>query len=427
VANCLIVDCNFAGLRLLRRLLNRGHRITFLRSQTPELSFSIDESAKRIFAAVHCTYDLPATLDRDAVLSLVAKAHAEEPIDAVFCVHEGWIEIAAACAELVGAPFTSTPSVSIARRKDRMRGIVASAGVPSARCRATGSLEEILDLAGRTPGPFVIKPVSGALSQMVRVVRKGEDPSRSKADLIAERERLPTRFRELVDRGFMIEDYLEGRLLSVEIGRRGREYFEFMVSERIRAADNEAIELGSIMPARISRAQRAACFAYVRQVIEAIGLDRGIFHIEIILTEEGPRLVEANPRLMGGTMPFLYDFAAENSIHEALIDLTLGNPIAVPEIARGRAAASFTLKTTGSGTVSASFDPVPPPEFVGVLARSDFYVKPGQRIDGPTVLGRLQVLTVDSCDIRRRILGIADYFAERLGVATIRPEDVTRG
>ena len=53
----------------------------------------------------------------------------------------------------------------------------------------------------------------------------------------------------------------------------------------------------------------------------ALNLDYGIFHIEIMLTDRGPVLVEANPRLMGGVMPTIYEYAIGKPVFDYVFDL----------------------------------------------------------------------------------------------------------
>lgn len=417
MAHCLVIDSNFAGIRLLGRLLRRGHRVTFLRP--PDAFFQTDADALKILSALDRIVDISGSHDTHTVSQIVLDVHAEDPVDAIFCVFERSIEAAAYSAAAINVPFTSVDAVHTARHKNKTREALARAGLPTARCRTVGTFDEVIEYAATTPLPFVIKPISGVFSSLVRVVRSEREVATLAADLKSELSFLSGTIREYIARGFMIEDYLPGTLVSVEIGRRGDQYYDFMVSGRFRAASNEAIELGSFLPARISASEKQACFAYARNVLEAIGLDVGIFHLEMIVTPSGPCLVEANARLMGGMLPFLYDFLTESSIHEALIDIVLGDPLTLPTVSSRRSVSSFALKTTERGVVSPDFVAQPPDEFRSALARCDFYVQAGQKIDDPTVLARLQVVVDDGRNADDVIIEISSHVAKKLGVTTL--------
>ena len=62
--------------------------------------------------------------------------------------------------------------------------------------------------------------------------------------------------------------------------------------------------------------------------MKAVGLDVGVFHLEFIYTEDGPRLVEVNPRIAGGAIPDLIRTATGEDLFEYLIRIYAGEPIA---------------------------------------------------------------------------------------------------
>ena len=63
---------------------------------------------------------------------------------------------------------------------------------------------------------------------------------------------------------------------------------------------------------------------YLFRILDAVGYDCGATHTEIMLTAEGPRLVEINPRLVGAKIARLMAYSLNKSVHELLIDLHLG-------------------------------------------------------------------------------------------------------
>jgi biotin carboxylase len=62
----------------------------------------------------------------------------------------------------------------------------------------------------------------------------------------------------------------------------------------------------------------------VGALLDAVGFDWGATHIELMLTDEGPRLVEINPRLVGAKIPRLVSQALGRSMHADLIAVHLG-------------------------------------------------------------------------------------------------------
>ncbi|GDY34003.1 ATP-grasp domain-containing protein [Gandjariella thermophila] len=66
---------------------------------------------------------------------------------------------------------------------------------------------------------------------------------------------------------------------------------------------------------------------YVRQALTALGIDHGPAHSEIIVTAEGPTLIETGARMHGGQGPKLVEASSTHS----LIDLALASRVA-PEV-----------------------------------------------------------------------------------------------
>ncbi|MFI5868330.1 ATP-grasp domain-containing protein [Streptomyces sp. NPDC051546] len=69
---------------------------------------------------------------------------------------------------------------------------------------------------------------------------------------------------------------------------------------------------------------------YVEQVLEALGIENGPAHSELILTEDGPVLIETGARMHGGLGPRLVEESSSHSV----IDLTLASRVAPDEFDR---------------------------------------------------------------------------------------------
>jgi len=99
-----------------------------------------------------------------------------------------------------------------------------------------------------------------------------------------------------------------------------------------------------------SFAMRGSCFTpgaqgfeaverYVFAMLDAVGFDHGAAHIELMLTADGPRLVEINARLVGAKIPRLVGHALGRSLHDDVIALHLGEPLCVEPFTQPQAAA----------------------------------------------------------------------------------------
>ncbi|MCX4692484.1 ATP-grasp domain-containing protein [Streptomyces sp. NBC_01408] len=70
--------------------------------------------------------------------------------------------------------------------------------------------------------------------------------------------------------------------------------------------------------------------AYVEQALTALGIENGPAHSEVILTEDGPVLIETGARMHGGQGPNLVEASSSHS----LIDLALASRVAPDDFLR---------------------------------------------------------------------------------------------
>ena len=91
--------------------------------------------------------------------------------------------------------------------------------------------------------------------------------------------------------------------------------------KKMMAPPSFAIQGGCFTPRNETHAELEK---YVFEILDAVGFNSGATHIELMLTEHGPRLIEINPRLVGAKIARLVGYALGRSIHEDLINIHLG-------------------------------------------------------------------------------------------------------
>jgi biotin carboxylase len=228
-------------------------------------------------------------------------------------------------------------------------------------------------------------------------------------------DQLPLQLQAQFRTGILVEEYLVGPLVSAEIGVRDGQFYRFMVSDHPRARQDECIEMGASMPADLSKAQIEACFAYAEAVSRALGFDLGIFHVEMIVTEQGPVLVEMNSRLMGGVLPAVYRNLTGESIQDRLIDIHLGVPIAARPTYAGYVSAR-TIMPDRDGVLPARINLDWVREFEPQLLEFD-----GHKLEPGAAVKRLQV--IGSYHVRATSFAEANLAAE----AALRRFEATVG
>jgi biotin carboxylase len=392
VTHLVFVDSNFAGIEALGRAKALGYQFSAVMSEGLIL-YHMNDATRRILAGADRVLWIDRTTDPTQLAGALRRILAERPIDAVISYLEYCVEaLAQVCAEL-GLRYTNLDAVRLARNKHRCRERLHGADVPSARFAFARTLEEAVAGFRAVGAPAVIKPVSGGDSLLAAVVSDEASLRRAAEAALDGVAGLPPTLREQFGRGVVIEEKLVGELVSVEVGMIDGRPLHYVITGRYRGSADETVEIGGFMPARLDPATWRACEDYAVRVCRALDLDLGIFHLEMIITADGPRLVEANPRLMGGAGPILYERYTGHSIHDHLMALHLGSPLPVPVRPEGRVVSSHRLYPDHDGVVGAGarFD------WVAEYAQHIVYLDtellvPGHVVTAGEVLGRFQLV-----------------------------------
>lgn len=357
MSHIVFVDSNFAGIDGMNRAKRLGHRFSALMSEGMN-HYHMNDATRAVLATAERVLWLDRTTDPAQLAAALRQIRAEQPIDAVISHLEYCVEaLAQACGEL-GLRYTSAEGARLARNKHLCRARLDSVGVPSARFAFARTIDEAVAGFRAVGAPAIVKPAGGCDSLYAAVVHDEDAARRAAAAVLEGVAALPAAMHEQLSRGILVEEKLVGELISVELGMIDGKSLCYAITGRYRCRDDEVVELGGFVPARLDPATARACEDYAVQVCRAIGLDFGIFHLEMIVTAAGPRLVEANPRMMGGAFGLLYDRVTGQSIQDHLIALHLGAPLPVPALADRRVIAAVKIMVERPGVVAdgARFD-----------------------------------------------------------------------
>ncbi|MHC0429768.1 ATP-grasp domain-containing protein [Streptomyces sp. O3] len=412
------VDSNPAALEAIRLAKQAGHRVTYLQSAEP--FYPPTEKNLRIVESVDHLVDHLVTTDAETVTRVLAARHAVDPIDVVTAQLELSAEAVAVACRDIGLRGTATDAVLTARRKDRCRAALEKAGLASARYALVETEEEALAAAEDIGYPVILKPPSGADSLLSCVAANAAETATGCRELLTGLDAVPRQWHEQFQRGILVEEYLVGTLVSVELGAKDGAFYPFAVSGRFRWAEDEVVELGSYIPAHLPEDQTAACVAYAIEVCRAIGLDLGLFHLEIMVTERGPVLVEVNPRVMGGALPLIYRHATGTDIFAGLLSLLDPDAeVALPGPLTGCVGGRKVMARDGGVLAAgASLDWLADePGVLEVVGFDDYATGPGQRVKAGQIVARFMLRGPDHPSVVRTAERILRRLEEDFGTA----------
>ncbi|MFE9423995.1 ATP-grasp domain-containing protein [Kitasatospora sp. NPDC006697] len=277
------------------------------------------------------------TNDDAAVLALLRTLHADRAFHAVLPGFEHYVPLAAAAAAELGLPGLSAGTARTLRLKHLMREAVAAAGLPQPRYAVVAAESELAAALALVGFPCVVKPVdqSGSLN-----VRRADDPEQALAAFRAVHDYgtgyLGRRGLPLV----LVEEYISGPEFSVEGFVEDGRAQVLAVTEKLLGPEPWFVETGHLLPARLGEADRRETEQYALEVVAALGLQLGPFHLELRRSAAGPRLMELGARLPGDRIPDLLRLAGGGDLYELALRCHAGLPVARP-VARPTAQAGI--------------------------------------------------------------------------------------
>ncbi|EOD9924005.1 acetyl-CoA carboxylase biotin carboxylase subunit family protein [Klebsiella pneumoniae] len=382
----VINSSEFSGVELLDKLLKEKYKVSYFRN----LAYIRDWDSSRtddVLRRLHNVIDLPNTHTPEIVRDAVGILNDSQPVDALICIDDFSLEAAACAAEHINVPFSSVNAVKTTKNKLLSRQILEGTDKNAPWVIHERDYHKLPSVLASVELPVIVKPVTSASSRLAYIIKERAQINLLINNIEEEINELPSSYTDFFNRGFLVEKYLTGPLVSVEIGRIGNSYYPFMVTSRIRCASDNVIELGSVMPSSLNDKEEQECFKLAISALDKIGLDNGIFHIEMIYTNSGPAIVEVNGRLGGRTIPVLYELATGNSMFEHLINISQRAEPKAESVYQGQKAVSFFFKAEQYGKVLDGTSRALPQNLASYIQSSEFMKKPGDTLQKGEILG----------------------------------------
>lgn len=261
--------------------------------------------------AARATRTLITDYESDSVLiDIVKEVHRNTPFDAVVSLTELGLLPAAQLSDALHLPGLPISVVERLRDKYAMRRWLDAKDFPSARAEIGTSIGSIAAFAERVGYPLVIKPIDGLGS--LNIVRVKNAAELDNLRLFSER--------------FLMEEYLDGKEISVESFSFAGHHVILGITEKILNTSgfgNPYVEIGHKISADLSEEEFDAATEYVRQFLDVIGITDGCAHTEVMLTANGPRVIETHNRVGGGNIPQLVRLTTGHD----LLDLSVAWPL----------------------------------------------------------------------------------------------------
>lgn len=316
MSHILIVGQKFTSL--VEYIESHGHTYTFLqdilKTKFPDKKFK-----HRVVADFSSQQSLLATVDS-----------LKHQIDGVITTYENYVLPVAWIAKHLNLPGLPIATAEACTDKFLMRSLFDTASEKISPAFATVSSEaDVRDFASKHSFPLILKPANLAKSLLVTKNSSLDELIHNyshSVDLLQTtyKKYAPNRAPKLI-----IEEFLEGSIHSVDafVDTDGTPHVLDQVVDYQTGYDigyDDNFHYSRLLPSSLSNDNQVALRHCAEVGIRALGMKNSPAHVEIIMTKNGPRIVEIGAR-NGGYRERMHSLANGIDITGAALALALGN------------------------------------------------------------------------------------------------------
>lgn len=167
--------------------------------------------------------------------------------------------------------------------------------------------------------PVITKPTDSAGGRGVNLVSSPEELPAA----------LQTAFKAGISGDVLVEECMTGPEVSVEIIVSEGVPHVLQVTDKLTSGAPNFFEIGHVQPTSLSCKQRRAISDVASSAVLSVGLNNSVAHAEVMLTSEGPKMVELGARLGGDwiTSHLIWNSVSGIDMVETMIKQALGEEL----------------------------------------------------------------------------------------------------
>ncbi|WP_412756480.1 ATP-grasp domain-containing protein [Legionella bozemanae] len=263
------------------------------------------------------------TTNFSETLSALHKECKDTPFHGVITLLDKSVELVAAIAEEFKLPGSSLEAATTVKHKYKMREALRKYNVPHPKFHYVKTLRDLQVAAGYIGFPLIFKPVAASTSVAVFKIGSQEELNES-FQLMSTCERTPY---WLYSDEYIAEEFMDGQEISVEgIINQGIIHFAGITNKSV--ANPGFTEWMHCFPTYFDSETCAKIYGLVEKAIAAVKINHCAFHVEVMMTAGGPKIVEINSRMAGGFVSsHLVPLATGIDLARASIKTALGQSI----------------------------------------------------------------------------------------------------
>lgn len=262
-------------------------------------------------------YEIIDVKDKEANLKL-AKQLSIDGVMSICC--EPAVRTVSYIAERLGLPGLSYEAAIAASDKGIMREKWLEAGLPSPRFFIVDTQEEAVCVIPKLMLPAVVKPVDNAGSRGVTRIEKVED-----LDFSFSLAKESSRSGRII-----IEEFIRGTEMTVEALSYNKHHHILGMSSKRHYPLPYRVASGQVYPSGFPKEDELKVRELIFNMLDALNIDIGPSHSEVMMTEEGPIPVELAARGCGfGGFSDIVPFISGVDIVKECINMAMGYDVEI--------------------------------------------------------------------------------------------------
>jgi biotin carboxylase len=265
---------------------------------------------------------------------------------------EGAVPLAEKLALALTPQFANDPKKSLHRlHKALMQEALEGAGVPVLKTLNTSSesgVEAWIRENGLQDAPLIIKPPISAGSDKVFHIPAHGDWKRAFNRVLTE----PSKITGSVSETVVVQEEAIGTEYAVgTVSANGKHFLSHLMKYNKTSSNDRKTVFDHVEFVPYGE-QLAEVFEYTKKALDALGIRWGAAHNEIMLTKDGPRLIESGARMIGGPVVGFSRAATGSSQADKLVEIYVDGEVRTKEYVLRQSVVPVFLKSPATGIVA---------------------------------------------------------------------------
>lgn len=236
--------------------------------------------------------------------------------------------------------------------KSLMQKALKEAGVATLKTLHTASETEAeawIRKVGLKDSPLIIKPPVSSGSEMVFHVAAGGDWKKAFQHILTEPSVVSWKRSETV----VVQEQAIGTEYAVgTVSANGKHYLAHLIKYNKTSAGDRRTVFDYVEFVPHDKEALGDLFEYAQDALDALGVRWGAAHTEIMLTKDGPRLIESSARMIGGPVVGFARAATGSSQADKLVEVYVDGDIRKKELVFKKTVVPVFLNAVNQGIAS---------------------------------------------------------------------------